>query len=104
MPETPNFDPAGAIAIIGMSGRFPGAPDTRTLWRNLCQGREAISFFDDETLLNAGVPSSLLQHPDYVRAGAILEGSDQFDAGFFGMSPREAEITDPQHRVFLECA
>ncbi|HEX7185753.1 MAG TPA: amino acid adenylation domain-containing protein [Thermoanaerobaculia bacterium] len=92
------------IAVIGMSGRFPGARSVDELWRNLVEGVESISRFTDEELLASGVPRSLVDNPDYVKAKGILGGVDLFDASFFGLSPRGAELTDPQHRVFLECA
>ncbi|HSF43553.1 MAG TPA: amino acid adenylation domain-containing protein [Thermoanaerobaculia bacterium] len=92
------------IAVIGMSGRFPGARNPEELWQNLVQGTESITRFTDEELLAAGVPRSLVDNPDYVKAKGILGGVDLFDAAFFGLSPRGAELTDPQHRVFLECA
>ena len=92
------------IAIIGMAGRFPGAANVEALWQNLVAGVESISFFSEEELLAAGVDPSLLQNPDYVRAAAVIDGIDLFDATLFGYSPVEAEIMDPQHRVFLECA
>jgi amino acid adenylation domain-containing protein len=93
-----------AVAIIGMAGRFPGANDIETFWENLRQGVESISFFSDEELLAAGVADSMLADPRYVRARGVVEGADEFDAPFFGYSPREAEIIDPQQRLFLECA
>ncbi|MDM9379458.1 condensation domain-containing protein [Chlorogloeopsis sp. ULAP01] len=92
------------IAIIGLSGRFPGAKDIDEFWQNLQQGRETIAFFTDEELLAAGINSSLLNDPNYVKAQAVLADAEYFDAEFFGFNPREATITDPQHRVFLECA
>ncbi len=92
------------VAIIGMAGRFPHAADVETFWGNLAAGQESISFFSAEELLAAGVSPALLAQPGYVRAKGVLEGADTFDAGFFGLSPREAELMDPQHRVFLECA
>jgi len=95
---------AGGIAIIGMAGRFPGAPSVEVLWENLLDGREGITFFSDEELIGAGVDPSLLENPRYVKAGAILEDIYRFDAELFGESPREAELLDPQHRLFLECA
>ncbi len=94
----------GGIAIIGMAGRFPGAPSVESLWDNLLEGREGITYFSDEELLGAGVDPSLVDNPRYVKAGAILEEIDRFDAELFGESPREAELLDPQHRLFLECA
>jgi len=93
-----------SIAIVGMSGRFPGAPDLQTFWQNLHDGVESITFFTDEELKTAGVSAAELAHSNYVKARPILEDVDQFDATFFGFNPREAELTDPQHRLFLECA
>src|SRR6185312_11751212 len=90
------------IAIIGMSGRFPGAQDINEFWRNLRDGVESIAHFTDEELLQAGVNPSMLRDPSYVKAGAILEGIEQFDAAFFGLMPKEAQIMDPQQRLFLE--
>jgi phthiocerol/phenolphthiocerol synthesis type-I polyketide synthase E len=97
-------DALDGIAIIGMAGRFPQAPTLQRFWENLCQGTESTSFFSDEELEQAGVSPELFRHPNYVRARAVLEDADLFDAGFFGYSPREAELTDPQIRLFLECA
>ncbi len=92
------------IAIIGMAGRFPTAKNITEFWHNLCNGVESISQFSDEELIAAGVDPSLLNNSNYVKAGAVLEDIDLFDAGFFGFNPKEAEMTDPQHRLFLECA
>jgi acyl transferase domain-containing protein len=92
------------IAIIGMSARFPGARDIDAFWRNLCVGEPSITFFSDAECNAAGVDPELLQNPNYVKARGVLEDIELFDAAFFGFSPREAEIRDPQHRLFLECA
>ncbi|KJE23036.1 polyketide synthase family protein [Frankia torreyi] len=92
------------VAIVGMAGRFPAAPDVDAFWTNLTQGRESIAVLSDEELLASGVDPALLELPNYVRAKGVLEDADLFDAGFFGFSPREAQLLDPQHRVFLECA
>ncbi|MBE9004880.1 SDR family NAD(P)-dependent oxidoreductase [Fortiea sp. LEGE XX443] len=92
------------IAIIGVAGRFPGAKNITEFWLNLCDGVEAISQFSDEELIAEGIDISLLKNHNYIKAGAVLEDSDLFDAGFFGFNPKEAEMTDPQHRLFLECA
>ena len=93
------------IAVIGMSGRFPGAAGIEGFWDNLCTGVEATRSFSDEELLSAGVDPDLLQKPSYVKAGVVLDGVELFDARFFGFTPREAELrADPQHRIFLECA
>jgi acyl transferase domain-containing protein len=92
------------VAVIGMAGRFPGARSIDQFWENLKNGVESISFFSVEELEASGVPPVLLRSENYVRAGAFLEGIDLFDADFFGITPREAEIMDPQHRLFLECS
>ncbi|MER3588643.1 MAG: beta-ketoacyl synthase, partial [Mastigocladus sp. ERB_26_1] len=92
------------IAIIGISGRFPGAKNIEKFWQNLRLGVESISLFTDEELIASGIEPGLLNNSNYVKAGAILEDIDLFDAAFFGFNPKEAEITDPQHRLFLECA
>ncbi|MDQ3804073.1 MAG: SDR family oxidoreductase [Acidobacteriota bacterium] len=92
------------IAIIGMSGRFPGAANVEAFWANLRDGVESVKFFSDEELARRGVDEKVLRHPNYVKAGVELEGIGHFDASFFGYSPREAELMDPQHRLFLECA
>ncbi|MCP5150484.1 MAG: SDR family NAD(P)-dependent oxidoreductase [Chromatiales bacterium] len=96
--------PEHAVAVVGVAGRFPGAADARALWRNLVGGVESVTFFDDETLRAAGVPDALLANPAYVRAKPVLDDAECFDAAFFGYTPREAELIDPQQRVFLECA
>jgi amino acid adenylation domain-containing protein len=91
------------IAIVGMEGRFPGAESVEQLWANLVAGRESISFFDDAELVSAGLdPVALRAKGHYVAAGGVLKDADCFDAAFFGISPKEAEAMDPQHRVFLE--
>ena len=90
------------IAIIGMACRFPGAETTAEFWQNLRHGIESVTFFADDTLLAAGVEPSLLQNPEYVKASPILKNVETFDAAFFGYSPKEAAIMDPQHRIFLE--
>ncbi|HVR07762.1 MAG TPA: beta-ketoacyl synthase N-terminal-like domain-containing protein, partial [Thermoanaerobaculia bacterium] len=95
-------EPAG-LAIVGMAGRFPGAADVSELWRNLRAGVESVSFFSDAELLAAGVPPELVGNPRYVKARAMVGGEDLFDAAFFALPPRQAELTDPQHRLFLEC-
>ena len=94
--------PCSDIAIIGMSGRFPGAENIEAFWQNLREGVESISLFSDgEIELD---DHSLLNQPNYVKAGAVLPNIDLFDAEFFGYSAKEASIIDPQQRIFLECA
>ncbi len=95
---------AEGIAVIGMAGRFPKARNFEELWDLLAAGEEAISLFSAEELMAAGIDPALVANPNYVRAGGVLADIDRFDAEFFGFTPREAEITDPQVRVFLECA
>ncbi len=90
------------IAIIGLSCRLPGASDPAAFWELLQQGRCARVEFDDARLRAAGVSEQRLRDPGYVKAGMFLPDIEQFDAGFFGFSPRDAAIMDPQHRVFLE--
>ena len=92
------------VAIIGMAGRFPGAKNIEQFWQNLRDGLETVKHFSEQELLAAGLSPELLNHPNYVRARGILEEIEMFDAAFFGFNPREAEITDPQHRLFLECS
>ncbi|HEX5715372.1 MAG TPA: SDR family NAD(P)-dependent oxidoreductase [Thermoanaerobaculia bacterium] len=96
--------PGHEIAVVGMAGRFPGAPSVEELWRNLRDGVETITFFSDEELLEAGIDADRLASPAYVKARPILADVEGFDAHFFGFSPRDAAFMDPQHRLFLECA
>ncbi len=92
------------IAIIGMVGRFPGANNLETFWQNLADGVEGISFFSDQELLASGVDPAALHDPTFVKAGGVLDNVECFDAAFFNYTPREAEIMDPQYRLFLESA
>lgn len=90
------------IAIIGMAARFPKSSNIDEFWENLKNGRECITFFSDDELEHAGVESELIKNPSYVKAQGVMNGSEYFDAKFFGYSPREAEIMDPQVRVLHE--
>jgi len=92
------------IAIIAMAGRFPGAPDVERFWENLRAGVESIRAYTADELIALGADPAMARDPAYVKVGATLPDIDLFDAGFFGFSPREAEILDPQQRLFLECA
>ncbi len=92
------------IAVVGMAGRFPGAPGVEALWQVLAEGRETLTVFSEEELRAAGVSPLLLADPAYVRSRGLIDGPDRFDAAFFGLNPREADITDPQHRLLLENA
>jgi amino acid adenylation domain-containing protein len=91
------------VAIIGMAGRFPGANTIEELWQVLKNGQETTSFFSDEDL-DPSVPPALRNHPDYVRAKGLIEDVKGFDAAFFGITPKLAELMDPQQRIFLEIA
>jgi acyl transferase domain-containing protein/acyl carrier protein len=92
------------VAVIGMAGRFPGADDLETFWRNLRDGVESITFFGDDELRAAGFPDEVLADPSFVKATGKLSEVETFDAAFFGYAPREAETLEPGHRLLLECA
>jgi phthiocerol/phenolphthiocerol synthesis type-I polyketide synthase E len=92
------------IAVIGMSGRFPGAQDINEFWENLKNGVESIWFFTDRELNEAGLEPQLFQDPGYVRGFGILAEVEYFDSYFFGYNPREADVMDPQIRKLHECA
>ena len=100
-PARPSAGADVPIAIVAMSGRFPGAADVEQFWQNLCEGRDSITMFADDEL-DPSLPASLTGDPLYVKARGVMDGVELFDAGFFGMSPREAEAMDPQQRLFLE--
>jgi acyl transferase domain-containing protein len=91
------------VAVIGYSGRFPGARNVEEFWLNLRRGAESIRHFTEEELRELGIGPETYEHPNYVRAASVIEGVDLFDAEFFGYNPREAQIMDPQQRIFLEC-
>ena len=103
-PGTPSS--VEGVAIIGMAGSLPRLRrNTQEFWNNLKAGVESISFFSDEELAASGVDvASVKDNPNYVRAAGVLPDVDLFDAAFFGVSPREAELMDPQHRLLLECS
>ena len=96
--------PTDAVAVVGMALRVPGADTPEQFWQNVRDGVESIRFFTDEELLAAGVAAQDLTDPAYVKAFGALEGVGDFDPRFFGFSPREAQMLDPQHRLFLQCA
>ncbi|MFJ9094278.1 type I polyketide synthase [Streptomyces globisporus] len=91
------------IAVIGTALRFPGADTPEAYWRDIRAGRSRVRRFTRAEFAAAGVPAAEYERPGFGGASAPLEGVDGFDAGFFGMSGREAELTDPQQRLFLEC-
>ena len=93
----------GKIAVIGMAGKFPGANNIDEYWANLLHGKETIKHFKEEELREFEIdPEGLKNNPNFVPARGILDKIDEFDACFFGMSPNEAALTDPQHRIWLE--
>jgi acyl transferase domain-containing protein len=98
------IESGSAIAIVGMAAHVPGATSARQFWRNVREGVESIRAVPESDLRAAGVSSDVFGHPDYVPAAAPLPGMESFDAGFFGLNPRDAAVMDPQHRHFLECA
>lgn len=92
------------IAVVGMAGRFPGAASVDALWWNLCAGVDAIHDYDEGELRALGIGPGLLADPRHVRAGGRVDHVEEFDAELFGFDAGEAALTDPQHRLFLECA
>ncbi|HEU4884757.1 MAG TPA: type I polyketide synthase, partial [Longimicrobium sp.] len=92
------------IAVVGMAGRFPGADSLDEFWEMIAAGREGITTFDDDELRAAGIPEAWLSNPSFVRRLGVLRDVESFDAAFFGYSPREAEVLEPAHRLFLEVA
>lgn len=98
------INPGEDIAIIGMSGRFPGADSINAFWQNLKNGVESIATFSEQDLDAAGVDRELRNRQNYVKAGGVIEGIELFDANFFDYTPKEAAMIDPQHRLFLEQA
>jgi phthiocerol/phenolphthiocerol synthesis type-I polyketide synthase E len=95
--------PPNAIAVVGMAGRFPGADSVSTFWDNLRRGEESIVTLSEDDLLAAGIGEKVLANHAYVRRAALLDGIEEFDAGFFGFTPQAARTMDPQHRLFLQC-
>lgn len=92
------------VAVIGMAARLPGAENISEFWDNLKNGVESITFFSDEELEKGGVDSNLIKNPNYVKAFGVLNGVEYFDAAFFGYTPVEAEVMNPEMRFFHECA
>ncbi|WP_217211434.1 non-ribosomal peptide synthetase/type I polyketide synthase [Streptomyces sp. AC550_RSS872] len=91
------------VAVIGLSLRFPGADSADRFWANLRDGVDSVRVFDEERLTAAGLSPEQRRAPGRVPVGGVIDGVDAFDAEFFGMSPKEARLTHPAHRLFLEC-
>jgi acyl transferase domain-containing protein len=105
MEDRTNTAAPEGIAIVGMSGRFPGANSVEQFWQNLMQGVDSVSRFrEDELEYSVATQEAIEQGQKFIRSRGVLDGVDMFDADFFGMYPKEAQIIDPQHRLFLECA
>jgi acyl transferase domain-containing protein len=98
--ETPDY--SQTVAIIGMAGRFPGADNIEKFWENLRKGVETIKFFSDRELLDAGIPQSTIDDPNYVKARGVVDHAEMFDSEFFGVPQHTAINMDPQQRVLLE--
>jgi acyl carrier protein len=92
------------VAVIGMAGRFPGAGSLDEFWANLRDGHDALRTFSRDELKARGLSDEVLEHPNWVCAGQVLDDADKFDAAFFGIGQREAALMDPQHRLFMEIA
>ncbi|HSR97744.1 MAG TPA: SDR family NAD(P)-dependent oxidoreductase [Kofleriaceae bacterium] len=104
VPGEPRASQPTGFAVIGMACRVPGARNLDEYWDIIQHGRRAIRELSESELLASGEPAARIARPDYVRAAAVIDGVDAFDAELFGFTPREAELTDPQHRVLLEVA
>src|SRR5699024_8910913 len=94
-----DVDDSHDIAVIGLAGRFPGAPNVDAYWRNLQAGVESIVHFSPDELRESGVADETINKPSFVPAWGVLDDAELFDAQFFGYSAREATILDPQQRI-----
>ncbi|WP_434524889.1 amino acid adenylation domain-containing protein [Photorhabdus asymbiotica] len=101
---TPHYDNCDPIAVIGLACRFPQASDSNAFWHNLQHGVECTATLSRQTLLDAGIPPEVIDSENFVNQAAILENAEQFDATLFGYSRQEAEMLDPQQRLFLQTA
>jgi amino acid adenylation domain-containing protein len=105
-PRTRPVNPTAGtkIAVISMTGRFPGASSVEAYWENIRNGVESIRFFSREEMIESSVPVSQVDDPNYVPARGLMDDPDKYDAAFFGYNPRDALLMDPQHRQLLECS
>ena len=104
MHSPESHGPAESVAIIGMRGRFPGADSVEQVRKNLCDGVESIVTFSEQELRETRVDAATMKLPGFVNRGSVLSRMEDFDVQFFGISARDAEVIDPQQRLFLECA
>lgn len=91
------------VAVIGIAGKFPGAKDIDSLWKNLVNGKELITFFSNNELENAGIEHDLLIKDNYVKAKGVIDDAEKFDNKYFGYKPKEAQMMDPQIRIMHLC-
>ncbi len=91
------------IAVIGLAGRFPKADNIEQYWENLQNGRNCISYFSDKEAIEEGESEALVNDPSYIKSSAFIESKKYFDSAFFNYRPDEAELMDPQTRVYHEC-
>src|SRR5262249_44742416 len=96
--------PDNAIAVVGMAGKFPGANNLSEFWSNLLRGKRPIVPLSEQELRDNGVSEKTLADRSYGRRAPLLDGIEEFDAEFFGSPPLAAQVLDPQHRLFLQCA
>ena len=101
-PTADSIDPEKAVAVIGMQLRYPGATTIHEFWENLRNGVESISFYSEDELHAAGIPREIIRSPGFVNANPQIGDVTGFEPAFFGFTPREAEVIDPQVRVLLE--
>ncbi len=95
-------DTVDGIAIVGMAGKFPGVENIYEYWDAICKGKELLKRFTDEELTENQVDKKTLEHNHFVPVNGLINTAEFFDSSFFGFTPREADLTDPQHRKFLE--
>ncbi len=103
-PSASSLDPQKHIAIVGLQLRYPGATTLAEFWQNLRNGVESISYFTPEEMIEAGYPPELVRSANFVRANPHVGDTAGFDPAFFGFTPHEAEVMDPQIRLMLECS
>src|SRR6516164_6342902 len=102
--DSQHLSDPNVVAVVGLAGRMPGCADLQAFWQNLVHGVPMIRQFEPGELEHAQASRDPENAANYVRARSVLDGVDLFDAAFFGIYPKEAEVMDPQHRLFLECA
>ena len=97
-----DFEEPETIAVVGLAGRYPESPDIDELWETFRTGRDCLRTFSPEEMKERGVPAEYFERKNFVSRGTAMPDVDAFDAAFFGFTPREAAVMDPQSRIFLE--